>query len=174
MSDPTGKGKVTSAQVMAGREVREDLTWPGKPGITVSLLLLTCDEMQRGHFAARQHFSRRGHPTVDPITAEEFAHEEDAQMCYRAILQPGSRDPKDRVFASAEQARKGLGPHERAYFVTHAVALQDELIASWERPIGNEHLLQIALALGLPDEAGPDEVVAAVRDLLDSGAGAAE
>jgi hypothetical protein len=101
------------------------VTWPGTDK-RVGVLILRCAEVQESHFAARAHFAKKAREVDQPSMAE-FSYEEDAQLCYRMLIDPEARVADARIFKSADEARGMLDIDERAFFVSEHQRLQLEL-----------------------------------------------
>jgi len=108
--------------------------WPGTER-EVGILLLSCADVQAAAFAARDHFKRQVQPVDGPM-ADSFQWEWEYQLVYRMLLDPDSKRPEDRLFATAGQLRERLTPDQVQYFLDEHAKLR----------------LQHAKRLGLTDD----------------------
>jgi len=75
--------------------------------LDAGLLRLRCDELPAAHFAPVDPFRRKAQPT-DGVSYIEFVREKERQEVFLMLLQPDSKDPKDRLFRSVDELRSEL------------------------------------------------------------------
>lgn len=114
------------------RDVHE-VAWPGSDK-TVSLLQLSCAEIDDALTASRERLRKRGLSIDAPAVAIMLTNEDHVQLCYRALLEPGARDPKARLFKSPDEARGRLTGDQRDYFISWLFYYQRQAAEAWVYP----------------------------------------
>lgn len=127
------------------------------------MLYLNCAEHLEAYFDARHTFAN--HMTeVDAMAVEVFNYEHSYQLVHRMLIDPRTKNPKHRITRSAQQVRELLSMNEIEFFMSMHKRQQDEEARDWGMPDEPSLALgQIALMLGLSDDAPADEVVAAAK-----------
>lgn len=91
------------------------ISWPGNDK-EVGLLKLNCAELQQAYFESRRRFDKQ-QIRMDVFAEEALSAEEMVQQCYLMLIDPEARNPKYKVFKSADEARNLLDDDMREYFV---------------------------------------------------------
>lgn len=106
-----------------GLDCRRDCHWPGQPKFEITMIPLSCGEMQEANAGAEKRFKDIG-TELTLFTSDDFSSELHVQALARAI-----RDPEDtsiRLFSDADDLRPRLSPDERTLLIDEFVELQAE------------------------------------------------
>lgn len=106
-----------------GLDCRRDCHWPGKPEFLLTMVPLSCGEMQEANAGAENRFKNLG-TELNLFTSDDFSSELHIQVLARSI-----RDPSDtavRLFSDAEDLRNRITPDERTLLTDEFIELQAE------------------------------------------------